>query len=44
MDAKEFKKMCSVKVMLERLGTESCFDDTETDEFEEKKAVLGLGE
>ena len=42
MDAKEFKKLCSVKIMLERLEKESWFDDTETDEIEEKRAVLGL--
>ena len=42
VDAKEFKKLCSVKIMLERLEKESWFDDTETDEIEEKRAVLGL--
>ena len=42
VDDKEFKKMCSVKVMVERLETKSWFIDTETDEDEEKKAVLGL--
>ena len=42
LDEKEFKKMCSVKVMVERLEMKSWFIDTETDENEEKKAVLGL--
>lgn len=40
VDAKEVKKMCSVKVVVEKL--ESWFNDTDTDENEEKKAVLGL--
>ena len=42
VDAKEFKKICSVKVSVERL--ESWFEDAETEENEEKKAVLGLGD
>ena len=42
VDDKEFKKLCSVKVMVERLERGSLFYDTETNENEEKKAVLGL--
>ena len=42
VDDKEFKKICSVKVMVERLEMEKWFSDTEIDENEEKKAVLGL--
>ena len=42
VDDKEFKKLCSVKVMVERLERGSLFYDKETNENEEKKAVLGL--
>ena len=42
VDSKEFEKMSSVQVMVERIEMKSSLNVTDIDEIEERKVVLGL--